>query len=266
MKIVNAKGLTRFASSGVQPDKVGFLEKRGDLNKGYQRRWFVLKGNLLFYYEKQSDKEPIGVVVLEGCRIEMADREDVDNYAFQITFPGSATRTYILSADSQEEMESWMKVLSCAPYDYVRLVVGELQNQLQEKQSADNARLVQAAERDSRMLGRVYSEDFTHRRLVQRPPPPKKQERATYPANKSNSFDAHRKQSQQNHLCDVRDGNAADCSFETVDASLPSYLRVNTWQVLGISNFYEMHDEIRRQIKEFSGPVSEEATGGLNDP
>ena len=59
MKILNAKGLTRFASAGGFPDKEGYLLKRGDLNKGFQRRWFVLRGNLLFYYEKRGDREPI---------------------------------------------------------------------------------------------------------------------------------------------------------------------------------------------------------------
>nr|KAG5692484.1 hypothetical protein BaRGS_005030 [Batillaria attramentaria] len=132
MKIVNAKGLVRFASSGGPPEKEGFLLKRGDLNKGFQRRWFVLKGNMLFYYEKRGDREPAGVVILEGCTIELAECEDVDNYAFQISFPGSSSRTYILSADSQEELENWMKALSCAPYDYVKLIVAELQNQLEE--------------------------------------------------------------------------------------------------------------------------------------
>ena len=39
------------------------------VNKSFQRRWFVLKGNLLFYFEKKGDKEPIGVVILEGCTI-----------------------------------------------------------------------------------------------------------------------------------------------------------------------------------------------------
>ncbi|XP_076435222.1 sesquipedalian-1-like [Babylonia areolata] len=159
MKILNAKGLQRFASSGGFPDKEGYLLKRGDLNKGFQKRWFLLRGNLLFYSEKRGDKEPAGVIILEGCSIEIADCEQVDNYAFQITFPGSATRNYVLSASSQEDLESWMKALSCASYDYVRLLVAELENQLQEAVAADNAKLIQDAERDSRLFSHTYSID-----------------------------------------------------------------------------------------------------------
>jgi hypothetical protein len=66
---INEKNLAAFASSATPVDREGWLVKRGEVNKGYQKRWFVLKGNLLFYFEKRGDKEPVGVVVLEGCTI-----------------------------------------------------------------------------------------------------------------------------------------------------------------------------------------------------
>lgn len=50
-------------------DLEGWLQKRGEVNKSWQRRYFVLKGNLLFYFEKKGDREPIGVIILEGCTI-----------------------------------------------------------------------------------------------------------------------------------------------------------------------------------------------------
>jgi hypothetical protein len=70
MKILNEKNLAAYACAPSTPaDKNGWLLKRGDLNRNYQRRWFVLKGNLLFYFEKAEDREPIGVIVLEGCTV-----------------------------------------------------------------------------------------------------------------------------------------------------------------------------------------------------
>lgn len=66
---INEKNLAAFASSATPVDREGWLVKRGEVNKGYQKRWFVLKGNLLFYFEKRGDKEPVGVIVLEGCTI-----------------------------------------------------------------------------------------------------------------------------------------------------------------------------------------------------
>lgn len=67
---INEKNLCAYAvSSAVAADKEGYLMKKGEVNKGFQRRWFVLKGNLLFYFEKRSDKEPLGVIILEGCSV-----------------------------------------------------------------------------------------------------------------------------------------------------------------------------------------------------
>lgn len=44
---------------------------------------------------------------------------------------------YVLSAESQELMESWMKALACASYDYMKLMVAELQRQLSEVAEAE---------------------------------------------------------------------------------------------------------------------------------
>ncbi len=69
---VNEKNLVAIASaSHLVVDKEGWLNKRGEVNKGFQKRWFVLKGNLLFYYEKKTDREPVGVLVIEGCTVGM---------------------------------------------------------------------------------------------------------------------------------------------------------------------------------------------------
>lgn len=130
---INEKNLAAFATSATPIDREGWLVKRGEVNKGYQKRWFVLKGNLLFYFEKRGDKEPVGVIVLEGCTIELA--EDEDQFSFKIVFHGPGNRSYILGADSQESMEQWMKALACASYDYMKLMVAELQRQLDEMEA-----------------------------------------------------------------------------------------------------------------------------------
>ncbi|KAH8237951.1 hypothetical protein KR032_008920, partial [Drosophila birchii] len=118
----------------------GFLNKRGEVNKAFQRRYFVLKGNLLFYFESRTDKEPLGLIIVEGCTIELSN--EVDNYCFEIAFNGN--RTYILSADNQESMETWMKALTCAGYEYKRIILAELQRQLQELDDSRNKVLASA--------------------------------------------------------------------------------------------------------------------------
>lgn len=67
---INEKSLGKYALSGAPPDREGYLHKRGNFRNGYQKRWCVLKGNLLFYYEKKSDKEPVGKC--SSCHIYFA--------------------------------------------------------------------------------------------------------------------------------------------------------------------------------------------------
>lgn len=118
----------------------GWLYKRGEVNRTFQKRWCVLKGNLFYYFEKKTDREPIGVIILEGCRLELAENE-TELFAFKIDFGSEQTvaqasaphmRTYVLGTESQEEMEKWLKALSCASYDYLKMIVSELQAKLDD--------------------------------------------------------------------------------------------------------------------------------------
>ncbi|XP_035903781.1 sesquipedalian-1 [Anopheles stephensi] len=126
---INEKNLCTFATT-PPVDLEGWMNKRGESNKSWQRRWFVLKGNLLFYFDKRTDKEPLGMIILEGCTVELA--EESEQYCFQIIFHGPNNRSYYLSTESQTNMEQWMKALTCAGYDYMKLMVAELQRQLDE--------------------------------------------------------------------------------------------------------------------------------------
>ncbi|RUS83627.1 hypothetical protein EGW08_008595, partial [Elysia chlorotica] len=82
--------------------------------------------------------------------------EDVKNFMFMINFATYGSRTYCLSAHSQDSMESWMKALSCAGYEYMKLMVSELQNKLKEVSENADSNIVQSADRDSKILGRMY--------------------------------------------------------------------------------------------------------------
>lgn len=137
---LNEKNVACFAVSKSPIDKEGWLLKRGEVNKSFQRRWFVLKGNLFFYFDKKTEKEPSGVIILEGCTIELAEFEE--QYAFKIVFHGAGDRTYVMGADTQETMESWMKALACASYDYMKLMVSEMQRQLDEMIELEKAHSV----------------------------------------------------------------------------------------------------------------------------
>jgi sesquipedalian len=67
----------------------------------------------LFYYEKKGNPEPLGMIILEGCLVELAEYEE-ERFCFSISFPGN--RTYILAAENQISMENWMKALTTAGF------------------------------------------------------------------------------------------------------------------------------------------------------
>lgn len=133
---LNEKNVASFATCSSPIDKEGYLGKRGDFSKGYQRRWFVLKGNLLFYFEKKQDKEPLGLIVLEACSVQVSPQA---KYALEISFDGQGTRVYVMVADNDEDMESWVKAISHASYEYMRSIVDELQRRVNVLTSSSKA-------------------------------------------------------------------------------------------------------------------------------
>lgn len=106
------------------------------VNKAFQKRYFKLKGNLLFYFDKRGG-DLLGMIVLEGCVIELAENE-IENYCFFINFVGN--RKYILASDNQQDMESWMRALTCSGFDYMKIMVSEMQRQLEEFERTPNSK------------------------------------------------------------------------------------------------------------------------------
>ncbi|KAB1255547.1 Sesquipedalian-1 [Camelus dromedarius] len=125
---LNERSLAFYATCDTPADNEGFLYKKGGRHAAYHRRWFVLRGNMLFYFEDAASREPVGVIILEGCTVELV--EAAEEFAFAVRFAGARARTYVLAAESQAAMEGWVKALSRASFDYLRLVVRELERQL----------------------------------------------------------------------------------------------------------------------------------------
>ncbi|RXM96434.1 Sesquipedalian-1 [Acipenser ruthenus] len=111
---LHEKQFVRHASGHSPVDKEGFLGKKGETRPTYQRRWFSLRGNLLFYYEKRGDPGPLGVIVLEGCSVQLCESSAGD-FAFAIVFQGPGLRTYKLTAEDQHEQDVSMQLLVLSP-------------------------------------------------------------------------------------------------------------------------------------------------------
>lgn len=133
MKLLNEANLIYYSTCDSHTTKEGWLSKRGEVNRSFQKRWFVLKGNLLFYFEKPGDRVPSGVIILEGYTVELAETAGAETYTFQIVFHGGVNaRKYILQAESHPVMDDWMKCITHASYEYMKVIVNELKAQLDE--------------------------------------------------------------------------------------------------------------------------------------
>ncbi|TSL75243.1 Sesquipedalian-1 [Bagarius yarrelli] len=131
---IHDKILHHYLSNGA-PDKEGYLYKKGEVNTSYQKRWFSLKGNLLFYRERRSERDILGVIVLERCIVQLCDSEEL--FAFSVTFYSDTEdtdglRTYKFSAEDQASQESWVKALHSAHHGYLNLLVQDLRQQYLE--------------------------------------------------------------------------------------------------------------------------------------
>ncbi|XP_046916538.2 sesquipedalian-1-like [Dermatophagoides farinae] len=142
---LNDRCLIHIAQSNDQNpiDQCGWLQQWNDEKKTFQKKWFVLKENLLFYYNQRNDREPTGLIILDGYRVEIIESLADDRFPFKIDFgisriTGKPLKSYILATDNHSDMEQWIKALSCASYDYLKMVVSELEHRLSELNHDDN--------------------------------------------------------------------------------------------------------------------------------
>uniref|UniRef100_A0A8D3CHT4 Sesquipedalian n=1 Tax=Scophthalmus maximus TaxID=52904 RepID=A0A8D3CHT4_SCOMX len=130
---IDEKIVTYFESCTSPVDKEGYLYKK--IKTSYQKRWFVLKGNLLFYKDRAADRDAIGLIVLEGCTVELCESEE--QFAFSLVWSEPGLRTYKFAAEDQAGQESWIKALLSANHNYLALLVMDMEKKYRgERQKA----------------------------------------------------------------------------------------------------------------------------------
>ncbi|XP_077373261.1 pleckstrin homology domain-containing family A member 7-like isoform X12 [Festucalex cinctus] len=80
----------------------------------WKRKWFVLSEFCLFYYKDSREEAVLGSIPLPSYVISPVGPEDHINrkYAFKAEHPGM--RTYYFSADTQEDMNTWLRAMNQA--------------------------------------------------------------------------------------------------------------------------------------------------------
>uniref|UniRef100_A0A8D0EIN7 Rho GTPase-activating protein 24 n=1 Tax=Strix occidentalis caurina TaxID=311401 RepID=A0A8D0EIN7_STROC len=90
--------------------KCGWLKKQRSIMKNWQQRWFVLRGDQLFYYKDEEETKPQGLILLQGNQVNELppNPDEPGKHLFEIA-PGRPA--FLLMANSQNEMEDWVKAI-----------------------------------------------------------------------------------------------------------------------------------------------------------
>ncbi|XP_069719355.1 rho GTPase-activating protein 22 isoform X4 [Phaenicophaeus curvirostris] len=101
--------------------KCGWLKKQRSIMKNWQQRWFVLRGDHLYYYKDEEETKPQGLIVLQGNQVNELppNPEEPGKHLFEIIPGGGGDRekmpvnheAFLLMANSQNEMEDWVKAI-----------------------------------------------------------------------------------------------------------------------------------------------------------
>jgi hypothetical protein len=91
---------------GSRADFTGWMEKQGEKNKEFKRRWFVLHGVTLSYYKNEEAaavKKRAGLFHIGGAEL-VPDESAADGLTVRVVLPH---RTYVLRCESQADLEVW---------------------------------------------------------------------------------------------------------------------------------------------------------------
>ncbi|XP_025742943.1 rho GTPase-activating protein 24 isoform X1 [Callorhinus ursinus] len=97
--------------------KCGWLRKQGGFVKTWHTRWFVLKGDQLYYYKDEDETKPLGTIFLPGNKVleHPCNEESPGKFLFEVVPGGDRDRmtanheSYLLMASTQNDMEDWVK-------------------------------------------------------------------------------------------------------------------------------------------------------------
>uniref|UniRef100_A0A8C6ZVL3 Rho GTPase-activating protein 24 n=1 Tax=Nothoprocta perdicaria TaxID=30464 RepID=A0A8C6ZVL3_NOTPE len=93
--------------------KCGWLKKQRSIMKNWQPRWFVLRGDQLFYYKDEEETKPQGFIPLQGNQVNELppNPDEPGKHLFEIAPGRPAFPSFLLMANSQNEMEDWVKAI-----------------------------------------------------------------------------------------------------------------------------------------------------------
>eukprot|EP00009_Paramoeba_aestuarina_P003717 CAMPEP_0201512680 /NCGR_PEP_ID=MMETSP0161_2-20130828/4883_1 /ASSEMBLY_ACC=CAM_ASM_000251 /TAXON_ID=180227 /ORGANISM="Neoparamoeba aestuarina, Strain SoJaBio B1-5/56/2" /LENGTH=465 /DNA_ID=CAMNT_0047908615 /DNA_START=37 /DNA_END=1434 /DNA_ORIENTATION=- len=90
-------------------NKEGYLTKCGGTIKTWKKRWFVLKGDTLFYFKTQKDTDLTGSIPLEVDSECKEEKSEKGKYHFTVS---TAKRTFCIYSDNEATTKDWVKAIN----------------------------------------------------------------------------------------------------------------------------------------------------------
>ncbi|XP_065906715.1 rho GTPase-activating protein 24-like isoform X2 [Dysidea avara] len=105
--------------------KEGYLHKKGGRIPSWHKRWFILKGDILFYYRNPNETKPLGTVPLAGNKLtRLPDDPKLPNqYRFEITAGSggqgiTATHdSFLMYTEDPFETQAWVAAITRVMYE-----------------------------------------------------------------------------------------------------------------------------------------------------
>jgi len=134
-------------TSLLQP-RQGYLWKLGggqEKGSKWNRRWFVLRDNVLMYFNSPKDftgfrDKPSGVVLLEEGNVRTVETGALQKYTFMLAHPNG--ESVVLAAETEKEMHEWMQAVRTSRMcitDPDALVQSEAQRRSAAEQQIESA-------------------------------------------------------------------------------------------------------------------------------
>ncbi|KAF6733304.1 Rho GTPase-activating protein 24 [Oryzias melastigma] len=112
-------GLPRSEAQRPTVIRCGWLRKQGGFVKTWHTRWFVLRGDQLYYYKDEEETKALGAIFLPGNKVaeHPTSGDEGGKFIFEVIPGGDRERmtanheTYLLMASTQNDMEDWVKTI-----------------------------------------------------------------------------------------------------------------------------------------------------------
>lgn len=113
--------------------KTGWLMKQGKNNVlSFKRRFFVLDGSMLFYYDGEDPDSMIGAILVEGAEVHMLDDKQFSqancDYVFKIVTRSG--RTINLGAETASDRSDWIVAIEESMQSSVHTDLAKAENEI----------------------------------------------------------------------------------------------------------------------------------------